>query len=154
MLKPKLLRAALTDSLPLLQNNPDSLKMFIDGGSINSTLAQSLSFEQRYTLTLFVEDFTGDVDLIFVPILAWLREHQPDIMASEERRRTGFTYKVEVISDQLCDIRIDLQLTERVIVKQQEGALHVNHLPEPPPPGNASRPTSLYLHGELVSEWS
>ncbi|EKN3361005.1 phage tail protein [Yersinia ruckeri] len=154
MLKPKLLRAALTDSLPLLQNNPDSLKMFIDGGSINSTLAQSLSFEQRYTLTLFVEDFTGDVDLIFVPILAWLREHQPDIMASEERRRTGFTYKIEVMSDQLCDIRIDLQITERVIVKQQEGALHVNHLPEPPPPDNASRPTSLYLHGELVSEWS
>ncbi|UIM99409.1 phage tail protein [Yersinia ruckeri] len=154
MLKPKLLRAALTDSLPLLQNNPDSLKIFIDGGSINSTLAQSLSFEQRYTLTLFVEDFTGDVDLIFVPILAWLREHQPDIMASEERRRTGFTYKIEVMSDQLCDIRIDLQLTERVIVKQQEGALHVNHLPEPPPSGNASRPTSLYLHGELVSEWS
>ncbi|EOR75758.1 phage tail completion protein GpR, partial [Yersinia enterocolitica subsp. palearctica YE-150] len=44
-----------------------------------------------------------------MPILAWLREHQPDIMATEEKRRTGFIHKVDVMSDVLSDIRIDLQ---------------------------------------------
>ncbi|MGM7873484.1 phage tail protein [Yersinia enterocolitica] len=150
MLKPKLLRQALTDSLPLLQTNPDKLKMFVDGGRIVSTLAPSLSFENQYTLTLFIEDFPDDVDYLFVPILAWLREHQPDIMATEEKRRTGFIHKVDVISDVLSDIRIDLQLTERAIVKEVDGALHVNHALEPTWPGAPTRPTAIYFNGEVI----
>lgn len=150
MLKPKLLRQALTDSLPLFQTNPERLKMFVDGGRIVSTLAPSLSFENQYTLTLFIEDFASDVDYLFVPILAWLREHQPDIMATEEKRRTGFTHKVDVISDVSSDIRIDLQLTERAIVKEVDGALHVNHALEPTWPGAATRPTAIYFNGETV----
>ncbi len=150
MLKPKLLRQALTDSLPLLQTNPERLKMFVDGGRIVSTLSPSLSFENQYTLTLFIEDFPDDVDYLFVPILAWLREHQPDIMATEEKRRTGFIHKVDVISDVLSDIRIDLQLTERVIVKEVDGALHVNHALEPTWPGAATRPTAIYFNGEVI----
>ncbi|MFQ6280045.1 phage tail protein [Yersinia enterocolitica] len=150
MLKPKLLRQALTDSLPLLQTNPERLKMFVDGGRIVSTLAPSLSFENQYTLTLFIEDFPDDVDYLFVPILAWLREHQPDIMATEEKRRSGFIHKVDVISDVLSDIRIDLQLTERAIVKELDGALHVNHALEPTWPGVSPRPTAIYFNDEVI----
>ncbi|MFM1155473.1 phage tail protein [Yersinia enterocolitica] len=150
MLKPKLLRQALTDSLQLFQTNPERLKMFVDGGRIVSTLAPSLSFENQYTLTLFIEDFPSDVDYLFVPILAWLREHQPDIMATEEKRRTGFIHKVDVVSDVLSDIRIDLQLTERAIVKEVDGALHVNHALEPTWPGAPTRPTAIYFNGETV----
>ncbi|MGP2425350.1 phage tail protein [Yersinia sp. 2538 StPb PI] len=150
MLKPKLLRQALTDSLQLFQTNPERLKMFVDGGRIVSTLAPSLSFENQYTLTLFIEDFPDDVDYLFVPILAWLREHQPDIMATEEKRRTGFIHKVDVMSDVLSDIRIDLQLTERVIVKEIDGALHVDHAPEPAWSGTPTRPTAIYFNGETV----
>lgn len=153
MLKPKQLREALTASVPLLQRNPDSLNMFIDGGRIASTLASSLSFEYQYQLNIVITDYADDIDLIIVPVLAWLRENQPDIMATEEKRRTGFTFKADVISDSLCDVSIDLQLTERVLVKQENGALHVTHLPEPPLPENVERPLQLYVHGELVSEW-
>ncbi|CQH31506.1 TPA: phage tail protein [Yersinia enterocolitica] len=150
MLKPKLLRQALTDSLSLFQTNPERLKMFVDGGRIVSTLAPSLSFENQYTLTLFIEDFPDDVDYLFVPILAWLREHQPDIMATEEKRRSGFIHKVDVMSDVLSDIRIDLQLTERVIVKEVDGALHVDHAPEPAWSGTPTRPTAIYFNGEAI----
>lgn len=153
MLKPKQLRRALTDSVPLLQRNPDGLNMFIDGGRIASTLASSLSFEYQYQLNLVITDYGDDIDLIVVPLLAWLRENQPDIMATEEKRRTGFTFKVDVLSDSLCDISIDLQLTERVIVKQEGGELHVTHAGENPLPDNVARPTQLYAGGELVSEW-
>ncbi|MGK6329131.1 phage tail protein [Erwinia sp. DT-104] len=151
MLKPKQLRRALTDSVPLLQRNPDGLNMFIDGGRIASTLASSLSFEYQYQLNLVITDYGDDIDLIMVPLLAWLRENQPDIMATEEKRCTGFTFKVDVLSDMLCDISIDLQLTERVIVKQEGGALHVTHAGENPLPDNVARPTQLYAGGELVS---
>lgn len=152
MLKPKQLREALTSSVPLLARNPDSLNMFIDSGRIVSTLASSLSFEYQYQLNLVITDYADDIDLVMVPVLAWLRENQPDIMATEEKRRTGFTFKADVLSDTLCDISIDLQLTERVIVKQDGDALHVNHIGEPPLPENVNRPLQLYVNGELISE--
>ncbi|OFC61596.1 phage tail protein [Candidatus Erwinia dacicola] len=152
MQKPKQLRQALTNSVPLLQRNPDGLNMFIDGGRIVSTLASSLSFEYQYQLNLVVTDYGDDIDLLMVPLLAWLRQNQPDIMATEEKRRTGFTFKADVISDTLCDISIDLQLTERVIVKQEGGALHVTHVGENPLPESDARPLQLYVKGELIGE--
>ncbi|EFG7575300.1 TPA: phage tail protein, partial [Escherichia coli] len=54
MLKPDSLRRALTDAVTVLKTNPDMLRIFVDNGSIASTLAASLSFEKRYTLNVIV----------------------------------------------------------------------------------------------------
>jgi hypothetical protein len=153
MLKPAQLRKVLTDCVPHLQINPDSLNMFVDSGRIVSTLAASLSFEDQYQLNLVITDYPGNVDLLIVPVLAWLRQNQPDIMATEDKRRTGFTHEVDIISDTLIDISIKLQLTERVIVRQVDSALHVDRVPEPPLPDNDDAPKQLFLAGQLISEW-
>ncbi|VXC66383.1 phage tail protein [Serratia oryzae] len=147
------MRTALTESLPWLQRHPEDLRLFTDSERIASTLANSLSFEYQFRLNLLITDYTGDMDFIIVPILAWLCEHQPDIMATEEKRRTGYTFEADINNDGSFDISINLQLTERVIVKEQAGALLVDHLPEPPLPENVTRPMQLYVHGELVSRW-
>lgn len=153
MLKPQQLRKALTDSVPLLQRNPDSLNVFIDSGRIVSTLATSLSFEYQYRLNMVITDYTGDIDLLIVPMLEWLRVNEPDIMATKEKQQTGFTFKADVISDTASDISIDLQLSERVIVKRVGDELHVNHIGENPLPENDVRPVRLYAGGDRVSEW-
>ena len=153
MLKPQQLRQALTDSVPLLQRNPDSLNVFIDSGRIVSTLATSLSFEYQYRLNMVITDYTGDIDLLVVPMLEWLRVNEPDIMATKEKQQTGFTFKADVISDTASDISIDLQLSERVIVKRVGDELHVNHVGENPLDENDARPVQLYAGGDLVSEW-
>lgn len=152
LLKPEQLREALIRSVPQLTQNPDSLKISIGSGRIVSTLASSLSFEYQYQLNLVITDYAENIDLIMVPALAWLRENQPDIMSTEEKRRTGFTFKVNMISDTSGDITIDIQLTERVIVKQDGEALLVNHIGELPLPENVNRPLQLYVHGELFNE--
>lgn len=154
MLKPDSLRKALTESVPVLSKNPEMLRLFIDNGKINSTLAASLSFEKQYTLNVVVTDFTDDFDLLIVPVLAWLREQQPDIMASEEGRKKGFTWYADINTDNSFDVSISLLLTERTIVKQVEKALHVENIPEPAPPEPVTRPVELYINGELVSKWN
>ncbi len=155
MLKPQQLRAELTSCLQWLQRNPESLQVRVQGGSIAATLATSLSHEYSYTLNLLFLDYTGDLDLIVVPIQAWLRENQPDIMATAEKRRTGFTFATDFNNNGSYDFSVSLQLTERVVVNEQDGgALHVKHLPEPPLPENVTRPLQLFVHGELVSEWN
>ena len=153
MLKPASLRKALFKSVPLLRDNPDMLHMFVDGGVINATLAASLSFENRYTLDIVVTDYTGDINLLIVPVNVWLREHQPDIMTTEEGKKRGFTYVADINSDDSKDVRMSLQLTERTIVKEVDRRLNVTPLDEPPPPVPVHRPMELYVHGELVSKW-
>lgn len=87
MYKPKSLRKALTDAVPDLARNPEMMRIFIDNGKLASTLAASLSFENQYTLNVVVTDFTGDIELLLVPIQAWLRIHQADIMTTDEGRK-------------------------------------------------------------------
>ncbi|EFK1109202.1 phage tail protein, partial [Escherichia coli] len=110
MLKPDSLRRALTDAVTVLKTNPDMLRIFVDNGSIASTLAASLSFEKRYTLNVIVTDFTGDFDLLIVPVLAWLRENQPDIMTTDAGQKKGFTFYADINNDSSFDISISLML--------------------------------------------
>ena len=154
MLKPKSLRKALYDAVPKLRTNPDMLRIFIDSGVIGATLAASLSFVNCYTLNVIVEDYPDDIDLLLVPIGAWLRENQPDIMTTDEGKKKGFTYFADINNDDSYDISISLQLTERTLVKEVDRALHVSHVPEPSLPEPVARPMELYINGELVSAWN
>ena len=153
MYKPKSLRKTLTDAVPDLARNPEMMRIFIDNGKLASTLATSLSFENQYTLNVVVTDFTGDIELLLVPVNAWLRIHQADIMTTDEGRKKGFTYFADINNGDSIDISISLMLTERTIVKEQGHELHVEQAPEPQPPEPVTRPTELYVHGELVSQW-
>ncbi|HAV7603083.1 TPA: phage tail protein [Escherichia coli] len=134
MYKPKSLRKALTDAVPVLARNPDMMRIFIDNGKLASTLAASLSFENQYTLNVVVTDFTGDIELLLVPIQAWLRIHQADIMTTEEGRKKGFTYFADINDNDSADISISLMLAERTLVKEDGDKLHIETVPEPQPP--------------------
>lgn len=134
MYKPKSLRKALTDAVPVLARNPEMVRIFIDNGKLASTLATSLSFENQYTLNVVVEDFTGDIELLLVSIQAWLRIHQADIMTTDEGRKKGFTYFADINDNDSVDISIFLMLTERTIVREDGDKLHIETVPEPQPP--------------------
>lgn len=153
MQKPNSLRKALTDAVPVLRTNPDMLLVFIDNGNNVATLARSLSFEKRYTLNVVVKDFTDDIDLLFVPVMAWLRVNQPDIMTTDEGRKKGFIWYADINNDSSIDVSISLLLTERTLVKEVDGALHVENIPEPPPPEPVTRPVEMWSNGERVSKW-
>lgn len=120
--------------MPDLARNPEMMHIFIDNGKLASTLVASLSFENQYTLNVVVTDFTGDIELLLVPIRAWLRIHQADIMTTDEGRKKGFTYFADINDNDSADISISLMLTERTIVREEGDKLHVETVPEPQPP--------------------
>lgn len=131
------------------------LQMSIDSGSVISTLATSLSFEQQYQLNLKITNYSDDIEQLLAPINLWLRENQPDIMVLNEDKQNGFTFRIDGDSDVDVgqNISIGLHLTERTLVKCADGTLQVTTLPEPLPPQPVDRPTELYINGELVSRW-
>lgn len=126
------LKKVLTEAVPGVATNPSMMRIFADEGSIDATIAASLSFVKRYTLNVIVTDYTGNIDYILVPVLKWVRTHQSDIMTTTEGQKRGFTWFADINNDSSIDISISLRLTERTIVREaDDGALHVSYAPEP-----------------------
>ncbi|PHV11319.1 phage tail protein [Chitinimonas sp. BJB300] len=136
MLKPKLLREHLTRLVPTLANDPDKLLVFIEDGKLRTNWGKSLSFEYQYTLKMIVLDFADHADTVFVPILLWLKTHQPELILNADRQASGIGFVVEPLSHETSDIEIKLMLTERVKVAESNGGLEVMHLGENIPSGN------------------
>lgn len=153
MHKLKSLRQALIDAIPQLNASPERLQMSVGSGHIDARLASSLSFEKHYQLNAKVSGFTGNSEGLFVPVLAWLRENQPDIFTLDEGRKKGYLFQVVLNDDETSDISFSLQLTERILVSENEGTLLATYSPEPPLPEPVTRPMELYVNGELVSRW-
>ncbi|WP_083953402.1 phage tail protein [Thauera butanivorans] len=132
MLKPASLRAAIEAAFPDLQTNPDRLLVFVNQGSIRCTAAASLSFEYGYTLEVIVTNFAAHADAIMVPVLAWVAQHQHELLANPDRR-DGITFEADLLDHSSMDLVIRLQLTERVVVSTAEDGTHTaRHVPEPP----------------------
>lgn len=156
MNKPSSLKQHLIAAVPELRGNPDKLLVFIDQGRIRSTTAPGLSFEYAYTLNLILTDYAGHPDAVAVPLLAWLKTNQPDLMENLEKAKDAIQFEADILADDLVDLAITLPLTERVIVKRQEGAAHsIEHAAEPQLtehwPVTAMQ---LYAGSELLAEWN
>ena len=134
MNKPQSLRSALNKSVPYVADNPDRLHLFVDSGQVVATSARSLSWEYRYTLNVVITDFTGDQNLLMAPVLLWLRENQPDALQNSDAREKLFSFEVDILANDRCDISMDLKLTERVIVTEEDGKARIEAVPEPDVP--------------------
>ncbi|SUH59021.1 tail fiber protein [Salmonella enterica subsp. enterica serovar Braenderup] len=116
MNKPQSLRSALNKAVAYVRDNPDKLHLFVDNGSLVATGASSMSWEYRYTLNVVIEDFSGDQNLLMAPVLLWLSTSQPDAINNPDLREKLFTFEVDILRNDVCDISMNLQLTERVLV--------------------------------------
>lgn len=134
MNKPQSLRSALNKSVPYVAENPDRLHLFVDSGQLVAASAASLSWEYRYTLNVVITDFTGDQNLLMAPVLLWLRENQPDALHNSEAREKLFSFEVDILANDRCDISMDLKLTERVIATVENGKANIEAVPEPDAP--------------------
>lgn len=154
MLKPTSLRQALIAALPALHDNPEHLRLTTGSGRIVSTLAASLSFEAHYPLTLTLAPFSGALEEVITPLLAWLRVNQPDVMSRAAEQPGGIGWQLTTADDGSQRLEIQLTLSERAIVSQQEGSLHTVWVPEPQEPAPVTRPVELWMKDELVSRQS
>lgn len=134
MNKPQSLRSALTKAVKYVADNPDRLHLFVDNGSLVATSAASISWEYRYTLNVVITDFSGDQNLLMAPILFWLRDNQPDALQNDAEREKLFTFEVDILGNDRCDLSLNLKLTERVIAREVDGNMEIAAVDEPEVP--------------------
>ncbi|AYQ48260.1 P2 phage tail completion protein R (GpR) [Dickeya solani] len=80
-----------------------------------------------------------------------MRQNQPDLLTRESIRNKGISFTIDNNADNTSTLSVRLNLTERNRVNEQNQTLQVQYEPEPTPPEPVSRPTALYIAGELVS---
>jgi hypothetical protein len=148
MLKPAAIRDVLARCIPQLVQNPEGLLLTVGDGHIVATGARSLSFEWQYSLFIGVIDFAGHPDQLVVPLLAWLRQHQPELFTNADKREDAIKVESELLAGDLYDLMITVQLTERVIVKQTEQGIGWEHVEEPPEDPDDGITWELFISGE------
>ncbi|ACA30882.1 phage tail protein [Histophilus somni] len=131
MLKAELIRSLLQSTSKDLNTNPDKLELFIDEGVVVSAGATSSSYELQYTLNIIVRDFNGSPNMIFAPIMDFIRENQPDLIHNPDKRKDGFRFIADHNNHDSIDLSIFLKLTERISVKEENGKNIITHLDEP-----------------------
>lgn len=155
MKKPNQLRAILEKSYPDFIANPDRLQLFVDNGRIIATGANSLSFEYRYTLDIIATDFPDDLAKLIVPINAYLQVNQPELFDNPQRREEAFKFEVDYNNNNTLDVAFKIQLTERVIAKQdKDNNVNLHYAPEPQwgTDYQSLEHAQVYLKNQLIFE--
>jgi hypothetical protein len=159
MYKPNSLRAHLMGAIEELKRNPDKLLIFADEGNVVSRHCRTLSFEYAYKLSVIITDYAGAADAIIVPLLAWVAVHQVDLMEHDEKRKNGIRLQIDFNNISTIDLEVSLDLTEKVIVTEQEpGQLDAQHKGEPQIDdgafvGDSDKIWTLRTGSQILAQW-
>ncbi|MCH8686464.1 phage tail protein [Pedomonas mirosovicensis] len=128
MNKPDLLRQHLLEALPDLP--PERLTLSIGQGRTAIVQSATLSFEYRYSLTVTINDFSGGLDTIMVPVLAWLERNQPERL--RQPAHEALTFEIATFDTGQTNFTIVLDLSETVLAEPREGGGYtLTYVPEP-----------------------
>lgn len=130
MIKPDRLRDLLTQTIERFRNNPESLILQFDKGKIKATGGKSHSFEYHYNLEVITTDFPYHPDVLFVPVLEFIRTEQWELLQNPSNWES-ITFEIDRNNDSTYDIYISIPLTERVIVREEDGNYTAKHGNEP-----------------------
>lgn len=130
MIKPNRLRAILTRTLSYFAKNPDALILQFDNGKIKVTGNKSPSFEYHYDLLVSVKDFPFHPDVLFVPIIDFIRIEQAELLYNNDNWGK-VEFDIVDNNHKTYDIYISIPLTERVIAKTENGEYRIQHGNEP-----------------------
>ncbi|RDE73078.1 phage tail protein [Haemophilus sputorum] len=130
MIKPNRLRAILTRTLSYFAKNPEALILQFDNGKIKVTGNKSPSFEYHYDLLVSVKDFPFHPDVLFVPIIDFIRIEQAELLYNNDNWGK-VEFDIVDNNHKTYDIYISIPLTERVIARTENGEYQIQHGNEP-----------------------
>ncbi len=152
MLKPNSIRDIVVRANPYLSQDPEKLHVFLEGGEIACTGAKSLSFEYRYVLNIIVQDYPHHANQIIIPVLAYLRKNQPELFENPEKSGDVIQFEAEILSVDAIDLSLKVNLTERVIVKDDRENFEAYHVGEGEHPYYPSQDITLDLYDRKGGE--
>lgn len=122
------LRKHLLTQVPLLAANPEQLLTYIEAGKITFSPGANASHRYSYQAVAVVTSWSSDIDNVIVPLLEWLAVREPGFNPDE-----AIIFEADILNLEQVDLIIKVNLTERVIVKDEESGRSIQHvIPGPP----------------------
>jgi hypothetical protein len=137
MNKPDRFRMALLAALPDVASDPQRLSIFVEKGKLIATGSERAGWQYSYQLTAILQDFAGDMDTVAGAVIAWVAAEQPDMLTNPAHAERGIRFECELMTTELVDISIEIDLTEAVYGTDDDA---FDHPAEPP-----ADPTSTWL---------
>lgn len=75
----------------------------------------------EYTLNIVITDYPDESPTLMLPLVAWLADWQPDLLANDYRQRDGIKFEAEIQTNKTAAISIDIRLTESIDVRYLNG---------------------------------
>jgi hypothetical protein len=129
MNKPERFRAALLAALPDLANDPQRLSIFVEKGKLVASGTPGAGWQYSYQLTAVLQDFAGDMDTLAMVVAAWVVVEQTDMLKNPAQAERGIRFECELMTAELADVVIEIDLTEAVYAGRGGG---FEHPAEPP----------------------
>lgn len=130
MLKINALRDFLVAAMPELAADPAALRMWVDRGTVASTLSATASFAFRFRLNVLLIDFAGDIAQLALAIVIWLRTHQPDLLTGTA---DAFEFEADFLDAEKADLLFQINLRQNVSAVPGAQGITARYLPEPDP---------------------
>jgi hypothetical protein len=124
-------RDVLLHSCGEIAIDPQKTAIFAERGQVVPGGAAGDGFEYRYQITAIVQDFAGDVDAVSLAIVRWMRAELPGVLKNPERAERAFRFEVEMITSELVDLQIEVDVEEPVAI---DAAGNITHPPAPGEP--------------------
>jgi len=131
--KAELLRAALIAGNAWCKANPEQITVWVEKGHIQIEATGEASFMYHYTIQVLAMDFSGQIDDLMLPLLAWVWQQQPDLLLNPDNNRK-VEFDADIVNDDVADILFKVPVWERVIVTNDAyGTPKADHLAESRP---------------------
>ncbi|PTR05161.1 MULTISPECIES: phage tail protein [unclassified Novosphingobium] len=125
------LRQVLSTSIEDLSKSNDRLRVWTDRGTVQCRQTSTFGFMMSFRAKVLLMDMTTDIAAVCYVLCAWLRIHQPDLLAPGKE---AFTLDHDVIDNSKYDALIEIDLTQNVTCAlNAQGKMQVDYLPEPDP---------------------
>lgn len=102
-------------------HDPALTDVLVDEGIIKQASPKSLSFKKEYTVTIGLDQFAGNEDVIYAHLLKFMRDYEP-----HNQKEDRFQFEVTFERETEVYLAIGLVITDWVNVKEDGDDLHVN----------------------------
>ncbi len=122
------LRSLLLGGVSELKKAPEKLQVWADGGSIVFKNQMKLpSHRNSYTANILVTDFSGELESILFPLMAFCKKY------CSEGEETEIKYEAEIIDRSRSDVLFEIELADYVSTDvDSSGNVVIEPMCEPP----------------------
>lgn len=113
----------------LINNSSAGTHQFtIKDGFIEPFSVDNSGFQYHFTLTINLSAYCYPFNELIANIVSWMQSNQPEALINTQSRQQAIKFNLDNITDNQCDLTIELKLSERIKATKKQDKLEFDSL--------------------------